>query len=67
MKRISNFSVRTRLIALGAVGAIVFLACSVLASTRFSQMKSRADDVQKAHEVEASVARAYQQWLYDDD
>ena len=67
MKKVPNVSVRTRLIALGAVGAVVFLACSVLASTRFSQMQSRSKDVEKAHEVEADVARAYQQWLYDDD
>ncbi len=67
MQKISNVSVRTRLIALGAVGAVVFLGCSIIASIRFGQMKSRANQVQKAHVVEAAVAQAYQGWLFDDD
>src|SRR5581483_6913944 len=67
VQKISNVSVRTRLIALGAIGAVVCLACSIIASIRFGQMKSRANQVQKAHVVEAAVAQAYQGWLFDDD
>src|SRR5689334_20354255 len=67
MSRFRHLSVRARLIVLGAIGALVFVACSGIASIRFAQMSANTDKVQKAHEIETAVAGAYQQWLVDDD
>jgi methyl-accepting chemotaxis protein len=64
---LTRVSVRTRLIALGVIGGLCFASGSVFASMQMRTMSSQARSTAGSHAVEAAVAKAYEQWLYDDD
>jgi methyl-accepting chemotaxis protein len=59
-------SVRTKLVALGALFAVVLVVFSVIATSTFSSMSSNSHAAGVASRLEATVDTVGQQWAVDD-
>ena len=59
-------SVRTKLIALGAVFGVVLIVFTVVAASTFASMTSGSTGAGKASKLEAQVDETFQDWTSDD-
>jgi methyl-accepting chemotaxis protein len=64
--RLKFHSVRTKLLALGAVFAAVLIAFVLIAITTFSSMQKRSRQSAVASKLEATVDDAFEKWATDD-
>jgi methyl-accepting chemotaxis protein len=64
--RFKFHSVRTKLLALGAVFAVVLIAFVMVAITTFSSMQQRSRQSAVASKLEATVDDAFEKWATDD-
>jgi methyl-accepting chemotaxis protein len=65
-KRFQFHSVRSKLIALGAIFAAIIVAFTLVAANTFSSMTNNSAASSRASHAEALVDEAYQHWASDD-